>query len=38
MYRRTGDLHPVLGFEYQPNKSSLTEQYFQKMGLQVRYL
>ena len=23
--------------EYQPNESSLTEQYFQKMGLQVRY-
>ncbi len=23
--------------EYKPNESSLTEQYFQKMGLQVRY-
>ena len=27
----------MLGFEYQPNESSLTEQYFKKMGLQVRY-
>ncbi|MCA1298597.1 DUF1852 domain-containing protein [Stappia indica] len=37
IYRRTANHHPVLGFEYQPNESSLTEQYFQKMGLQVRY-
>ncbi|HDM8044113.1 TPA: DUF1852 domain-containing protein [Vibrio campbellii] len=37
VYRRTGNQHPVLGFEYQPNESSLTEQYFKKMGLQVRY-
>ncbi|GLQ74052.1 DUF1852 domain-containing protein [Vibrio penaeicida] len=36
-YQRTENQHPVLGFEYQPNESSLTEQYFQKMGLQVRY-
>ena len=36
-YSRTGNQHPVLGFEYQPNESSLTEQYFKKMGLQVRY-
>ena len=36
-YRRTENQHPVLGFEYLPNESSLTEQYFQKMGLQVRY-
>ncbi|GAM57503.1 hypothetical protein JCM19231_1850 [Vibrio ishigakensis] len=26
-----------MGYEYLPNESSLTEQYFQKMGLQVRY-
>ena len=26
-----------MGVEYQPNESSLTEQYFKKMGLQVRY-
>ncbi|MCO7261720.1 DUF1852 domain-containing protein [Dickeya zeae] len=36
-YHRTGNQHPVLGIEYQPNGSSLTEQYFEKMGLQVRY-
>lgn len=36
-YQRTENQHPVLGVEYQPNESSLTEQYFQKMGLQVRY-
>ncbi|WP_028023352.1 DUF1852 domain-containing protein [Enterovibrio calviensis] len=36
-YHRTENQHPVLGFEYQPNDSSLTEQYFKKMGLQVRY-
>jgi hypothetical protein len=36
-YRRTENQHPLLGFEYQPNESSLTEQYFKKMGLQVRY-
>lgn len=37
IYQRTDNQHPVLGFEYQPNESSLTEQYFKKMGLQVRY-
>ncbi len=37
IYRRTANHHPVLGFEYLPNESSLTEQYFRKMGLQVRY-
>ena len=36
-YLRTENQHPVLGVEYQPNESSLTEQYFKKMGLQVRY-
>ncbi len=36
-YQRTENQHPVLGFDYQPNESSLTEQYFKKMGLQVRY-
>ncbi|MBW8182875.1 MULTISPECIES: DUF1852 domain-containing protein [Shewanella] len=36
-YYRTENQHPVLGVEYQPNESSLTEQYFKKMGLQVRY-
>ena len=37
IYRRTENQHPVLGYEYLPNESSLTEQYFKKMGLQVRY-
>ncbi len=36
-YHQTKNQHPVLGVEYQPNESSLTEQYFKKMGLQVRY-
>ncbi|WP_413493992.1 DUF1852 domain-containing protein [Shewanella baltica] len=36
-YHRIENQHPVLGIEYQPNESSLTEQYFKKMGLQVRY-
>ena len=36
-YHRTENEHPVLGVEYQPNEASLTEQYFKKMGLQVRY-
>lgn len=37
VYQRTENIHPVLGVEYLPNESSLTEQYFKKMGLQVRY-
>jgi hypothetical protein len=36
-YQRSNNQHPVLGVEYQPNESSLTEQYFKKMGLEVRY-
>lgn len=36
-YHRTENQHPVLGVEYQPNESSLTELYFKKMGLNVRY-
>lgn len=36
-YQRTGNQHPVLGIEYHPDNSSLTEDYFKKMGLQVRY-
>ena len=36
-YHQTESQHPVLGVEYQPNEPSLTEQYFKKMGLQVRY-
>lgn len=37
IYQRTDNQHPVLGVEYQPNDTSLTEEYFKKMGLQVRY-
>lgn len=37
IYHQTENEHPVLGVEYQPNESSLTEQYFMKMGLSVRY-
>ncbi|MGX5098964.1 DUF1852 domain-containing protein [Enterobacter cloacae] len=36
-YRRTGNQHPVLGMEYAPDGESLTELYFAKMGLKVRY-
>lgn len=37
VYSRIENQHPVLGYEYLPNESSLTEQYFKKMGLSVRY-
>ena len=37
IYRRISNQHPVLGVEYEPNESSLTEQYFRKMGMEVRY-
>ena len=37
IYHRSDNRHPVLGVEYQPNEISLTERYFYKMGLQVRY-
>ncbi|MHC6175660.1 DUF1852 domain-containing protein [Glutamicibacter sp. X7] len=36
-YRRTGNSHPVLGLEYQQEDYSLTDAYFAKMGLRVRY-
>lgn len=36
-YHRTGNQHPVLGVEYQQNEYSLTDEYFKKMGLKVRY-
>ena len=36
-YHRTVNEHPILGVEYQPNESSLTENYFKKMGMEVRY-
>ncbi|RPD93096.1 DUF1852 domain-containing protein [Candidatus Pantoea deserta] len=37
LYQRTGNCHPVLGVEYQQDSASLTDRYFAKMGLQVRY-
>lgn len=36
-YQQTGNQHPVLGIEYQQHGTSLTEHYFSKMGLKVRY-
>ncbi|MDI9890311.1 putative oxygenase MesX [Microbacterium sp. IEGM 1404] len=36
-YRRTDNHHPVLGVEYAQDDYSLTDDYFGKMGLQVRY-
>ncbi len=36
-YRRTGHRHPVLGVEYQQDDSSLTDRYFEEMGLKARY-
>lgn len=36
-YHRTANQHPVLGVEYQQDDYSLTDEYFAKMGLQVRY-
>ena len=37
IYQRTGNVHPVLGIEYQQDNPSLTDDYFGKMGLKVRY-
>ncbi len=37
VYHQTGYQHPVLGTEYQQDELSLTDQYFNKMGLQARY-
>ncbi|MHA7880552.1 MAG: DUF1852 domain-containing protein [Saccharospirillum sp.] len=37
VYHRTENQHPVLGVEYRANEPSLTEHYFKKMGLNVRY-
>lgn len=36
-YHRTPNSHPILGVEYVPNEPSLTENYFKKMGMEVRY-
>lgn len=36
-YHRTENHHPILGVEYVQNELSSTDQYFEKMGLQVRF-
>ncbi|CAI9119293.1 DUF1852 domain-containing protein [Brytella acorum] len=36
-YHRTENRHPILGVEYQQHDFSLTDQYFNKMGMKVRY-
>ncbi|PJG86531.1 DUF1852 domain-containing protein [Conservatibacter flavescens] len=36
-YHRTDNHHPILGVEYIQNDYSLTDEYFKKMGLSVRY-
>ena len=36
-YYKTENTHPVLGIEYIQNEHSLTDEYFEKMGMQVRY-
>ena len=37
IYQRTENQHPILGVEYQQNEFSSTDEYFEKMGMQVRY-
>lgn len=37
LYQRTENQHPVLGVEYRQDEYSLTDEYFAKMGLKVRY-
>lgn len=37
VYHRTGNQHPILGVEYRQSEFSSTDDYFSKMGLQVRY-
>jgi hypothetical protein len=36
-YRRTDNRHPVLGVEYRNDDVSLTDEYFEKMGLKARF-
>ena len=36
-YQRTENEHPVLGVEYVQDEYSLTDDYFKKMGMKVRY-
>lgn len=37
IYHRTENQHPILGVEYRQDEYSLTDEYFRKMGMQVRY-
>lgn len=37
VYQRLENRHPVLGVEYRPAETSLTEAYFRKMGMKARY-
>lgn len=36
-YRRSATRHPVLGVEYENDDVSLTDEYFSRMGLKVRF-
>lgn len=36
-YRRTANVHPILGVEYRNDDVSPTDRYFAKMGLRARY-
>lgn len=36
-YSRTSNSHPILGVEYRQDDYSMTDTYFGRMGLQVRY-
>lgn len=36
-YHRTTNEHPILGFEYRNDECSVTDAYFAKMGMKVRY-
>lgn len=36
-YHRTANEHPMLGVEYRAEEPSVTDEYFAKMGMKVRY-
>lgn len=36
-YHKTVNHHPILGYEYEQREYSLTDRYFEKMGMKVRY-
>lgn len=36
-YYRTENQHPILGVEYRQSEASLTDKYFEKMGMRVRH-